>query len=341
MSDLSDANTIKAIPIPNNKSEVDAFLDDIFERALDSNDSKRNNAKLQGLNKRIKGSKTKDDSTPSNHEKKKSTSESQNDKKELALTIPNKDFEYSRILKTFLCNKPYFIDFNKKNDWLMQQKSSSPNHLKSKLITECSKSVVFNNNWAALSNTYSRLVDCDKPIDRFSASFLDLSSSSSSLTLGSMYSLTACTTLNTTGRCKISKSKESSDDSIYDASKTMDTISLFLLDSSSCEFEDEKEDKQPARSSKSELKTYLDSIGYSLNSDLKVLDNLAGKIKGGIDKRTDPIDINQDHGPYVLFQNQNTRQLNLIGGGSNRGSFSNYIDPTKIALMQTVYTQLV
>ena len=30
MSDMSDANTIKAIPIRNNKSEVDAFLDDIL-----------------------------------------------------------------------------------------------------------------------------------------------------------------------------------------------------------------------------------------------------------------------------------------------------------------------
>lgn len=38
-SDISEANTIQAIPIPKNKSDVEAFLDDIFERALDTSDA--------------------------------------------------------------------------------------------------------------------------------------------------------------------------------------------------------------------------------------------------------------------------------------------------------------
>ena len=59
MSELSVANTIQQIPIPNNKSDVEAFLDDIFDRALDNSDIKRHQAKAKGLQKRIKEGGTK------------------------------------------------------------------------------------------------------------------------------------------------------------------------------------------------------------------------------------------------------------------------------------------
>jgi len=59
---LSEANTIQAIPIPKNKSDVEAFLDDIFERALDTSDSLINPANAnnksktsKSLQNRIKG----------------------------------------------------------------------------------------------------------------------------------------------------------------------------------------------------------------------------------------------------------------------------------------------
>ena len=52
---MSEANTIQAIPIPNNKSDVEAFLDDIFDRALDNGDLQRHNAKAKGIQRRIKG----------------------------------------------------------------------------------------------------------------------------------------------------------------------------------------------------------------------------------------------------------------------------------------------
>jgi hypothetical protein len=55
MSDLSEANTIQAIPIPHNKSDVEAFLDDIFDRALDNGEIQNHNVKMKGLPKRIKG----------------------------------------------------------------------------------------------------------------------------------------------------------------------------------------------------------------------------------------------------------------------------------------------
>ncbi len=59
MSDISDANTIKGIPIPNTKSEVDAFLDDIFERALDDPDNNTKSEKFKinrrELRNKIKG----------------------------------------------------------------------------------------------------------------------------------------------------------------------------------------------------------------------------------------------------------------------------------------------
>ncbi len=48
-------NTIRSIPIPTNKSEVDAFLDDIFNRALDSSQVKSNRATASKIKHKIKG----------------------------------------------------------------------------------------------------------------------------------------------------------------------------------------------------------------------------------------------------------------------------------------------
>ena len=43
---LSETNTIQKIPIPQRRSDVEAFLDDIFDRALDNNNN-NNNVKMK------------------------------------------------------------------------------------------------------------------------------------------------------------------------------------------------------------------------------------------------------------------------------------------------------
>jgi hypothetical protein len=43
---LSETNTIQKIPIPERRVDVEAFLDDIFDRALDNNNSKTTNKKV-------------------------------------------------------------------------------------------------------------------------------------------------------------------------------------------------------------------------------------------------------------------------------------------------------
>jgi len=48
-------NTIRSVPIPKNKSDVDAFLDDIFNRALDSSQVEGNRATARKIQDKIKG----------------------------------------------------------------------------------------------------------------------------------------------------------------------------------------------------------------------------------------------------------------------------------------------
>jgi hypothetical protein len=50
-----DKNTIRSIPIPKNKSDVDAFLDDIFSRALDTSEIEAHKSAAKKLQKQIKG----------------------------------------------------------------------------------------------------------------------------------------------------------------------------------------------------------------------------------------------------------------------------------------------
>ena len=200
MSELSEANTIQKIPIPQRKSDVEAFLDDIFDRALDNNNNnnstsahktraqqqqlqRANAAKIKlspkggrandhrmppsNLQSRIKGGgrqageqkpsildlddvfsnnfnfiklnkrdinaltdswnldldmdmdldeETREENVyeESIYEENDATDTTVDDSIEFPsqLSLPNKEYEYSKILKTFLVNKPYICMLN-------------------------------------------------------------------------------------------------------------------------------------------------------------------------------------------------------------------------------------
>jgi hypothetical protein len=163
-SDLSEANTIQAIPIPKNKSDVEAFLDDIFDRALDTSDPLINpkkyhqNVKTSGtrpLQKRIKGGNSSqknkcqlildvsswDDinslndysldssmlystmttNTSSSSYCCDSSAESscgadEMEKVGCGLIIPNKEYEYTKMLRMFLGNKQVLTQWKQQSE---------------------------------------------------------------------------------------------------------------------------------------------------------------------------------------------------------------------------------
>lgn len=143
---MSEANTIQAIPIPKNKSDVEAFLDDIFERALDTSESlinpaNANKTPTRPLQSRIKGggkpmiveiqswddvnslndyslndsnlvysaisatTTTTSCSSDENVTDKSSELSSVSQPTSVGLIIPNKEYEYTKMLRMFLGNK--------------------------------------------------------------------------------------------------------------------------------------------------------------------------------------------------------------------------------------------
>jgi hypothetical protein len=123
-----------------------------------------------------------------------------------------------------------------------------------------------------------------------------------------------------------------------------------------------------------ELKNYIDSIGYSLNCESEFrLENFSAKIKGGHAEKKELEETSTNSQPYVLFQtpnsllndpskpmaipNPNPNFLLQKSDAKNMGSLAHaqypliyppphaamhaFVDPSQIAIMQSVYTQLV
>lgn len=129
ISEISEANTsIQGIPIPSNKSDVESFLDDIFDRALVSN------KKQKILRKRIKGG---NPTEFKNYQPKH-------------LIIPNREYEFMKILRIYLANKSLYSLKDHKQP-TMQSKSIiiTPSNI-DYLTSNEHKSMVYHNNWKQL-----------------------------------------------------------------------------------------------------------------------------------------------------------------------------------------------
>lgn len=383
MSELSVANTIQQIPIPNNKSDVEAFLDDIFDRALDNTDIKRHQAKAKGLQKRIKGGGNKSNiaNIPSALENLKiedfneeddscsfGTIFSGNDcvktKHDSSYIIPNRDYEYSKILKTFLKNKP--ASYGK---CLKQENEPKTPRYLTKLEATDSTSALFRSNWNLLSNDYG--------LFKNNASTSTLSSMKQIPSISSASSkYVSLQTANTDYDPSIASFCNSW---FASSSVSIDTLKSLSQFEQECvlvkpnELTSSQKFYVPEDTNK-ELKDYIDSIGYSLNCENEFsLENFSAKIKGGHVEKKELEETSTNSQPYVLFQTPNSLlndpskpmtipnpNPNFLLQKSDVKNMSNlahtpypliyppphaamhaFVDPSQIAIMQSVYTQLV
>lgn len=346
LSDISIANTIQAIPIPHNKSDVDAFLDDIFDRALENDDLQKHNSRAKLLHNRIKGGGNKSIQQSVAQEEELEPGElgeilAGTDSLRNAtnhLIIPNKDSEFIKLLNTFLKNKPEYQEVNcvldDKDEFLKKSKPLTIKYLIREEIGN-STSTLFRSNWNMLSNDYG--------IFKY-----DHTSS----TLSALSSLTSLTKLTCSSSASIQSSIHDHSDLKSNSFYSSSCESIKTTSTDLCDISDRDLD----------FKSYMDSIGYSLNciDYSKIKDNLSTRIKGGggvvgtessqtqqceISINLEAVKKYENRIPYVVFQNGNN-QAGKICGLNNETGFQSanlhaFIEPNQYALMQSVYTQLV
>ena len=260
MSELSETNTIQKIPIPHHRSDVEAFLDDIFDRALDNNN---NNSKGKGklsnsssntaaaashLQKRIKGgynfsshsnnlnleeifsnnfilnrpqysnqdhSRSDIDELWNEHEEDQdyyqSLDETSFSADSLEPNLPDKEYEFAKILKTFLINKPYLSKLNRTTHQhsFFDNNSSSKNEYATKASANWSFLVKTTNSLQAVST----LNDCSSmgiytDLNECTSQSISSTSSSSSSYFNSSANSNYCSTSNFTDTFSLGEEDE-------------------------------------------------------------------------------------------------------------------------------------
>jgi hypothetical protein len=131
ISEISEANTsIQGIPIPTNKSDVESFLDDVFDRALLSNKKQKN------LRKRLKGG------NPNNE---LATYKPKN------LIIPNQEYQFMNIMRIYLANKSLYCLKDYQSPSIQSKSVVLTSSNKDYLFSNEHKNVVYSNNWKKLN----------------------------------------------------------------------------------------------------------------------------------------------------------------------------------------------